>query len=374
MGLALAVPYSLGLFAAFNPCGFPMLPAYLSYFLGLEDSERETKLLNNVMRALVVGLVMTAGFVLVFGIFGALFQSVLSQGPILSRIGYVTITVGVVMIPLGLAMALGYEPVIRLPKMNKGGDSQQLASVFMFGVSYAVVSMSCTIGILTTNLANTLDDKGFFHGVSNFVAYAVGMGSIITFLTLSLAMARTNVARNMRQILPYISRISGVMLMLAGVYLVIYGRYELRVASGEITKNSLVSWFERLQADVSNWLSDVTPGRIGIFILLAIIGALILGWRETETDTMKRRVVGVTYVAAYLIIEFGFNQGEFIVGPLVRFIAGWPARIGHWFTDPLRVGVIGEVLFIALLAWIVGRRIYGARRSMVHESAEVARP
>lgn len=374
MGLALAVPYSLGLFAAFNPCGFPMLPAYLSYFLGLEDSQRETNLLTNVLRALLVGLVMTGGFVLVFGIFGALFQSVLSQGPILSRLGYVTITVGIVMIPLGLAMTLGFEPVIRLPKMNKGGDSKRLGSVFMFGVSYAVVSMSCTIGILTTNLANTLDDEGFFHGVASFVAYAVGMGSIITFLTLSLAMARTNVARNMRQILPYISRISGVMLMLAGVYLVIYGRYELRIASGEITDNSLVSWFEKLQADVSNWLSDTTPGRIGIFILLAVIGALILGWRETQADPMKRRVVGLTYLMSYLIIEFGFNRGEFIVGPLVRFVAGWPARIGHWFSDPFRVGVVSEVLFVALIAWVIGRKLYGARRSMVQAPSEAVRP
>ena len=32
----LAFPLAAGLIAAFNPCGFAMLPAYLAYFLGHE--------------------------------------------------------------------------------------------------------------------------------------------------------------------------------------------------------------------------------------------------------------------------------------------------------------------------------------------------
>ena len=32
---------ALGMVATVNPCGFAMLPAYLSYFLGLEDSDAE---------------------------------------------------------------------------------------------------------------------------------------------------------------------------------------------------------------------------------------------------------------------------------------------------------------------------------------------
>ena len=32
----LALAFSAGMIATVNPCGFAMLPAYLSYFLGLE--------------------------------------------------------------------------------------------------------------------------------------------------------------------------------------------------------------------------------------------------------------------------------------------------------------------------------------------------
>ena len=38
----LAYPFSLGLVAAFNPCGFALLPAYLGYFIGVESTDRPT--------------------------------------------------------------------------------------------------------------------------------------------------------------------------------------------------------------------------------------------------------------------------------------------------------------------------------------------
>ena len=65
-----AWPFGLGIFAAFNPCGFAMLPAYLSYFLGIESKENDQRRLTTVARGLIVGLIMTMGFIAVFGTFG----------------------------------------------------------------------------------------------------------------------------------------------------------------------------------------------------------------------------------------------------------------------------------------------------------------
>src|SRR5690606_13519158 len=66
----LAFAFGVGMVAAFNPCGFAMLPAYLAFFLGLED--RDTDASASVFEAVKVSAVLTAGFVLVFGGFGAL--------------------------------------------------------------------------------------------------------------------------------------------------------------------------------------------------------------------------------------------------------------------------------------------------------------
>jgi cytochrome c biogenesis protein CcdA len=356
MELALAFPYALGIVAAFNPCGFAMLPAYLSYFLGLEG-DAEANLFRNVVRGLLVGLALTAGFVLVFGVFGLLFETILSQRTVISKTGYITAGVGVLMIPLGIVMLSGKEINLRLPKVNRGAGSRQLPSVFMFGVSYAVISLSCTIGLFISVISGSFARQGFADGVANFIAYAVGMGSVITFLTISLAMARTNIARDLRRVLPYVSRVSGLMLILAGLYLVNYGIWELRVLDDPTVTNPAVEWFERLQTDVTGWINDTTPARLGVLSLFGVLGALLLGWRELETDTVKRRAVTVTYLLAYLVVELGFNQGEFILGPVIRFVAGWPGRVGHWFTDPLRFGVVGEILFTSLVVWMIWRRI-----------------
>ena len=64
---ALALAVSAGAIAAFNPCGFAMLPAYLALFLGEPAGRRAA-----VGRALGVGAAVTVGFVLVFGIAGML--------------------------------------------------------------------------------------------------------------------------------------------------------------------------------------------------------------------------------------------------------------------------------------------------------------
>ena len=118
----LAFPLSAGLVAAFNPCGFAMLPAYISYFLGLE-SDDETNMAKNVMRGLVVGLTMTLGFLFVFGVIGILTSTIVSNGTIESKIGYATMGFGVLMVPLGLAMLRGFEPKLKIPRLQAGGKT-----------------------------------------------------------------------------------------------------------------------------------------------------------------------------------------------------------------------------------------------------------
>ena len=362
-----AWPFTLGLVAAFNPCGFAMLPAYLSYFLGLDGEKTEVNRLATIVRGLVVGLVMTAGFVVVFGAFGLLFETVLNQGTIFEYTGYFTAGIGILMVPLGVTMLMGKEITLRLPKMNRGTSNRQLSSVFMFGVSYAVISLSCTIGLFLTAVTASFTTDGWVQGMGNFLAYGIGMGAVITFLTMSLALAKSNIARDMRRVLPYIGRISGVVLILAGIYLVNYGVWEIQQLTDITARNPLVDRFLEMQAAVSNWIADTTAERVAVLSLFGVVGALLVGWRDLETDRLKRTSVTVSYFVAWLVVEFGFNRGGFIVLPFARFFGGWPARIGHWLTDPLRFGVPLEIGFTALVVWLVWRRVDRYRRADVKE-------
>ena len=364
-----AFPFALGLVAAFNPCGFALLPVYLSYFLGV-DGDNKASRLATIVRGLVVGLVMTAGFVAVFGICGVAFETFINQGTVFEYTGYVTIAIGVLMLPLGVFMALGKDFVLRLPKLNLGTGSRDLSSVFLFGVSYAVVSLSCTIGLFLSSVTTSFTTDGWLEGFGNFLAYALGMGALITFLTMSLALAKTDVAKGMRQVLPYVGRFSGLVLLVAGLYLIDYGYFEIRLLSGSNYSSPRVDSFLEMQAAVNNWIQDTTPERIAVISVLGVVGALIIGWRDLETDRIKRFSVSAGFICSYLIIEFLFNQGEFIFLPLLRFIGGWPLRVVHWFSDPLRFGVPIEAAFTALVVWLVWRRFASYLRSRSASAAD----
>ena len=360
----LAYPFSLGLVAAFNPCGFALLPAYLGYFIGVESTDQPTsgaKALGAMLRAMVVALTLTAGFVVVFGAFGALFETVLSQGTVLDRIGYVTIAIGVIMALLGVWLLAGRAINLRLPKMNRGTGSRGLGSVFMFGVSYAVVSLSCTIGLFIAAVATSFSADGVANGTANFIAYGVGMGAVITFLTLALALARTSVVGAMRKMFRWINPVSGLVLIASGIYVANYGWWELQVINDPLASNVFVEKFTEFQAAVSNWIDDATAERIGVLCALGVLGVLVMGWRQGETSVWLRRTVTAAFVALYLVVEFYFNRGDFVVLPVLRFVAGWPQRVGHWFTDPARFGVPLEILFTALVVWIVWRVVKRVR-------------
>ena len=76
---ALVYPFTLGSVAAFNPCGFAMLPAFVSYFLATEDGVAATVdpgWVARTGRALAVGLALTAGFLALFTIAGGVISAV----------------------------------------------------------------------------------------------------------------------------------------------------------------------------------------------------------------------------------------------------------------------------------------------------------
>jgi cytochrome c-type biogenesis protein len=263
-----AYAFSLGLVATVNPCGFAMLPAYLSYFLGLEGDDHADR---SVLRAVAVGVTLTAGFVAVFAVIGFIIENI--SGGVRDAIPYGTVVVGAALVVLAIAMLIGFEPMIRLPKLEKGTGSRELWSMFLFGVSYAIASLGCTIGTFLAVTSTTFRDESLLSGVVTFVAYAIGMGCVVVFLTIATALAKTSVARTLRRLLPHVHRISAVLLLLSGAYVTYYGWYEIRTRRS-IRRDPIVDYFTQRQADVSNWINDVGATRLGGMLAIAIAAAV----------------------------------------------------------------------------------------------------
>lgn len=285
MNSAIVYAFGVGMVATFNPCGFAMLPAYLSYFLGLENArETESRADATVMRALAVGAAMTAGFVVVFGVLGLVLDPILSS--IIDRLPWLTIVLGVVLVILGIRLLMGREITVSLPKVSKSPEGRELGSVFVFGISYALVSLSCTVSLFIAAISTVIDQQNFFIGLGAFIAYALGMGLVLIVLTLAIALARQGVVKKMRGVLPYINRISGVLLVLAGVYVAYYGWYELRVLNGNISGGGIAGWMFDLNGHITQWINEVGPTRIGLILglVIALVVFIALLSKARTTD------------------------------------------------------------------------------------------
>lgn len=283
----LGFPFAAGLIAAFNPCGFAMLPTYLTYFLGL-DGEDDTNLARSVLRGGKVGLALTFGFLTVFAVFGLLFELILpddASSAIRDWLWIVTSISGIFIFVLGIAMLRGFQPVLNLPKLQMGTDGREVGSMYLFGISYGVVSLGCTIGPFLVAVTNSVSSADVAGGpIWAFIAYALGMGSVIMFLTMALAAGRSSVANKMRSLLPKINRISGILLLFAGVYLVLYGWFQRDPINNS---NGFIEAVEGVQADLVNWINnDLGSERAGIIMLglAVVIGVSAFIWRRISNQ------------------------------------------------------------------------------------------
>lgn len=262
-----AFALAAGMAATVNPCGFALLPAYLSAFVGIEHRGGRA---GAVGRALTVSAALTAGFILVFGAFG------LIVSPLALRIErylpWATIVIGFGLIGLGVALLLGRQLMLSIPKFQKGGQDGTLPSMFLFGVSYAVASLSCTIGPFLAVTTSTFRSESWLTGLGVFVAYGLGMGVVIAILTVAVALAKTGVVHRFRSLLPVMNRVAGGLLLIAGAYVAYFGWYEIRVLNGS-TSDPIVD----RAIDLQSWLQNrIVPDDPLAFTIRAVIALTVL--------------------------------------------------------------------------------------------------
>ena len=263
---------TLGMVATVNPCGFAMLPAYLSYFLGLEDRETEEPRAS-VAQAIRVALAVAAGFLAVFAVVGALVE--LTSLPVYENVPWISIVIGVALFALGTAMLFGFEPSVRLPRLDRGGRERTVGSMFVFGVSYAIASIGCTLPLFLTVVAGTISGDSLVGGLGVFAVYALGMTLVLLALTVAVALARTSIVRFLRRAQPYIGRVSGGLVALAGAYVAYYGWLEVRLGrTGAVSGSNITDTVYGWSTDVTQWISDVGSVRLAVVVVILLAGTI----------------------------------------------------------------------------------------------------
>jgi cytochrome c biogenesis protein CcdA len=284
------VPFALalaaGMLAAVNPCGFALLPAYLTLLI---VDPADSGGVSAVGRALRMTLAMTAGFVAVFGLFAVVAVPLALS---LERfLPWATVAIGIVLVVLGLRLLAGADLVLTLPRLAGRAPDGSVRSMAGYGVVYAVASLSCTIGPFLAVVTSTTRAGSVAGGFLVMVAYGVGMGLVVGSVAIAVALARDGMVARMRRAVPLIGRISGALLVVAGAYVAYYGWWELRVLAGGGTSDPVIDTAGRIQGTLASWVASAGPWWVlgGLTVLLGLAW-----WRRRRSGspapTVDRRV------------------------------------------------------------------------------------
>jgi len=236
--IPLGYAFGAGMVAAVNPCGFAMLPAYLGLFLGRRErvlapatgapysgiEQAAVAVPTQVVNAALVAATVTGGFVLFYGGVGVL-MSVLRHF-IITLIPWIAVGIGGALVVLGLAMLSGRHISANFAARigNRIGDPGNVSArgFFVFGVAFAAASLSCTLPIFLTVVGGSLTVSGFASSVVQFVSYSLGMGLVVLTLTIGIALFKGAVVGGLRRAVPYVERVSALLVVTAGSYIVYY--------------------------------------------------------------------------------------------------------------------------------------------------------
>ncbi len=273
MSAAATFAFGAGLLATVNPCGFAMLPSFLSLYMGSSDSG-ERSLSVRGAQGFRIGLALTGGFASVFVVAGLIISAGLRS--FVHVIPWVALVIAAGLVLLGLAMLLGAHvgltPASRISVGERRADGYR--RVALFGATYAFASLSCTLAVFLIVVSQAVAVANPARVLAVFAAYAAGSATVLVALSVSVALAKVAVARAVRWLAPLVNRLAGALLVASGVYLVLYWVPALK--SGTSSSPSAVRFTERISSSLQTFFSAHVGVFVGVLGALGLAGATLL--------------------------------------------------------------------------------------------------
>lgn len=250
----LTLAIAAGMLAAVNPCGFALLPAYLSVLVLGDDSPSTSRAVG---RALALTAWMTLGFAAVFGLFGLAISPVASQ--VQQYVPWFTVGFGALVAVAGLWLLLGRE----LPRLRIRGSgaavTRSAPAMVGFGLSYALASLTCSIAPFLALVVTSFRTGSLGESVLLYLGYAGGMGALVGVAAVAVALAHRGLVTRLRRTGRWVPRVSGGLLLLVGAYVAWYGAWELRVLAGDDPSDPIIETAARIQRTLARWVDALAP-------------------------------------------------------------------------------------------------------------------
>jgi cytochrome c-type biogenesis protein len=211
--LRLGFAFGAGTATFFAPCAWPLLPGYVAYYLGKSGEDTTPPLRTRLLRAGIVGVLTSVGFFIVYAALAGVVLAVGTQA--LQNVSVLELIVGVLLIGLGSAMALGKFSAsslhIQLPERERSGTSY-----VMFGIIYAAAAAGCTAPLFI-GIASLAISGSVVTTIATLGAYAAGMSVLMIGVTMMSALGRDTILRRLSAKTGLISRVAGAVMVVAGL-------------------------------------------------------------------------------------------------------------------------------------------------------------
>jgi cytochrome c-type biogenesis protein len=265
--MPIAVALIAGSLAGVNPCGFPLLPAFLSFYVGAEERELP-KAGSRVGQGLLVGILVTAGFLGVFAVIGIPISYGATE--ITRAVPWAGLAVGAAMAAAGLIALSGRHIGYQLRRPMQLRRDRSARTMVVFGAAYAVCSLGCTLPVFLALVGVSLATASAAEALMVFGFYGLGMATTLMALTVAAALARDGLARSLKRLLPYMGRIAGGLLLVSGAYLSYYWGRVLWGPADALSTDPLLTVVSRF----SNWIQRTAASGGGRSLVLAA-GAVV---------------------------------------------------------------------------------------------------
>lgn len=281
MNGVLALALTAGVLAPVNPCGFALLPAWITHTLA---DHRHAALPIRLARAARAGLTLTLGFAGTLTAAG-LAVSVGARA-LITAAPWLGLATGIVLLLLGVLMLTGRSlgPHLRLSTtdLRPAARPATTGHLVLFGVGYAAASLSCTFGVLLAVIAQAQATASYGGLLAVFGAYAAGSAALLLLVSISTAAAGAALTRPLRTLARHGTHITAIVLTLTGAYLAWYWWPATSGHTG--SPNALAG----PAATTSTWLQTHTAvvlassGAAALTISAAALTHRLRGTRHTE--------------------------------------------------------------------------------------------
>lgn len=208
-----------GIAAFFSPCTFTVLPAYVSHYLTSEAPEPKRR----IAKGFYFGLIAALGVITVNLLVGLVIATLGSTAPFakdpredIALVLGIRVVAGIIIAYLGVLTVLGKS--FDIPFLQKFiGKASFGKSIYFYGVLYNGAALGCTGPILLGLILYALTTGSFASAFGAFLVFSLTMGTLMIFLTTSIALFKGAVVQKLLPLAPTIKKVAGYVMIVVGL-------------------------------------------------------------------------------------------------------------------------------------------------------------